>query len=504
MRNIKKILCLISILWFMLLVPKNAYASDSLDRMVPIHNFNFNTDVGSSVIDSASGSTTTGTTTGTNLISGYDGSGKARHFDGSSYISFNDKVIPVGKKTISFKIRKDGIQNVSEYVFSNTYDITNQYGIWAYIYNGKIIFIFHQNETCVKIESSKIVCDNQWHDILFTWDGTKNLNAVKLYIDDMSKPDSTVTSSFTDNNPATCNLYIGSQVNAIHTKLTGDLDEFKVYNNIYVNAPYNVTASTINDSESKPQIKISWCAVAGADNYRIERSDKEDSGYTVVDMKQDASYIDNNVEYGKTYYYRIQALESNVYSDYSKVVSVTPIEKVVTEPIILTATGGDSNITLSWNSVKGAESYIIKRSLKSGGPYDVIVPVKLDAVSVSGSAIVFTDNKDLKKGTTYYYVVSAVNTGGESANSNEVSAILTTDYTNAILEITMTNGNIKEYSLTYLELDSFLTWYDSRSNGTDKSYFRIQKKSNIKPFKARYEYLSYDKIYSFEVKEYDE
>ncbi len=74
----------------------------------------------------------------------------------------------------------------------------------------------------------------------------------------------------------------------------------------------------------------------------------------------------------------------------------------------------------------------------------------------------------------------------------------------AILEIVMTNGTIKEYSLTIDELESFLTWYDNRSDGIGKSYYRIPKKSNVKPFLTRKEYLSFDKIYSFEVKDYNE
>lgn len=73
----------------------------------------------------------------------------------------------------------------------------------------------------------------------------------------------------------------------------------------------------------------------------------------------------------------------------------------------------------------------------------------------------------------------------------------------AILEITMTNGTIKEYSLTNTELEAFLTWYDNRSDGIGKSYYLIPKKSNVEPFLSRKEYLSFDKIYSFEVKDYN-
>jgi hypothetical protein len=74
----------------------------------------------------------------------------------------------------------------------------------------------------------------------------------------------------------------------------------------------------------------------------------------------------------------------------------------------------------------------------------------------------------------------------------------------AILEVVMTNGMIKEYDLTAEELDKFLTWYDDRSNGIGRSYYKIPKRSNVKPFISRNEYLSYDKIYSFEVKDYNE
>ena len=74
----------------------------------------------------------------------------------------------------------------------------------------------------------------------------------------------------------------------------------------------------------------------------------------------------------------------------------------------------------------------------------------------------------------------------------------------AILEIVMTNGTIKEYDLTAQEIENFLTWYDNRSAGTDKAYISIIKRSNVKPFVSRNEYLQFKEIYSFEVKEYTE
>jgi hypothetical protein len=97
--------------------------------------------------------------------------------------------------------------------------------------------------------------------------------------------------------------------------------------------------------------------------------------------------------------------------------------------------------------------------------------------------------------------------GGQFAWGSKVIEIIpdsTTTGNRAILEIVMTNGTIKEYDLTADEIKDYLTWYDDRSDGTGKSYYKIIKRSNVKPFNSRNEYLSFDKIYSFEVKDYND
>ncbi len=172
-------------------------------------------------------------------------------------------------------------------------------------------------------------------------------------------------------------------------------------------------------------------------------------------------------------------------------------------PYLISAIPEDNIVTLNWELVADATSYIVKRSLTPGGPYTTITIT---------SAITYSDT-NVTNGTTYYYVVSAVANEIESENSNEASATTTAstspekppvEGSNAILEIIMTNGQIKEYDLTSAELQSFLTWYDSKSGGAAKAYHVLVKRSNVKPFVNREEYISYDKIYSFEVKEYQD
>jgi regulation of enolase protein 1 (concanavalin A-like superfamily) len=66
---------------------------------------------------------------------------------------------------------------------------------------------------------------------------------------------------------------------------------------------------------------------------------------------------------------------------------------------------------LSWSASSGATSYNIKRSTTSGSGYTTVG-------TATGTS--FT-NSGLTNGTTYYFVVSAVNGTGESANSTQAS-----------------------------------------------------------------------------------
>ncbi|GEM_PF-666557 len=81
-------------------------------------------------------------------------------------------------------------------------------------------------------------------------------------------------------------------------------------------------------------------------------------------------------------------------------------------PTGLAAVAGNGNVALSWSASATATNYYIKRSLTSGSGYIYIG---------TNASLTFT-NTGLNNGTTYYYVVSAVNAYGESTNSTEVSA----------------------------------------------------------------------------------
>src|SRR5438876_618335 len=80
---------------------------------------------------------------------------------------------------------------------------------------------------------------------------------------------------------------------------------------------------------------------------------------------------------------------------------------------LTTSTASTSQINLSWTASSGATSYNVLRSTTSGGPYTSIA---------SGVITTSYTNTGLSAGTTYYYVVQAVDAGGTSANSSPASA----------------------------------------------------------------------------------
>jgi len=166
--------------------------------------------------------------------------------------------------------------------------------------------------------------------------------------------------------------------------------------------------------------------------------------------------------------------------------------KLYYTPTNLTATAGDSKVTLSWTAATSATSYIIKRATTSGGTYTTI------ASGVADTSYVDTD---VVNGTTYYYVVIAVNDYGESENSNEASA--TPQATGkALLLIELVDGLQKEYQLTETEVNAFIAWYNTRAGGTGDPCYIFTKDFNLGPFDSRKDYLVFDKIQNFEVMAY--
>jgi O-glycosyl hydrolase len=176
-------------------------------------------------------------------------------------------------------------------------------------------------------------------------------------------------------------------------------------------APTGLTATAGN-----AQVTLNWTASTGATSYNIYRSTTSggEGGTPYRTGVSTTSFTDTGLTDGTTYYYQVTAVNSGGESPKSSEASATPNLAPPAAPTNVTATAGNTQVTLNWTASTGATSYNIYRSTTSGG--EGSTPYRAGVSSTS-----FTDT-GLTNGTTYFYQVTAVNGGGESPKSSEASA----------------------------------------------------------------------------------
>jgi fibronectin type 3 domain-containing protein len=174
------------------------------------------------------------------------------------------------------------------------------------------------------------------------------------------------------------------------------------------------------------QVMLTWNASTSAASYNVKRTTTSGTGYQTVGSPTTTSFTDPGLTNGTTYYYVVTAVDSAGESGPSSQVSATPAAPAQPPPAptALTATAGNAQVNLTWNPSSGATSYHVKRSTTNGSGY----------AQVGAPTTTSFNDPGLTNGTTYYYVVTALNSAGESANSNQASATPA----NAVADVTIT------------------------------------------------------------------
>jgi fibronectin type 3 domain-containing protein len=384
---------------------------------LPIAQLKFNETSGTTAAD-ATGSNWNGT-----LVNGpvwaAGKSGNALDLDGTNdYVSLPAGVVASSAtSTIAAWVNLDTVSN-----WMRIFDFGSGTSTYMFLSpksgSGKIRFAIKNNGSSEQIiDGTSALATGGWHHVAVTLNGATGT----LYVDGAQVGRNTAMTLKPSDMGSTTQNWIGRSQFSPDPYLNGRVDDFRIYNKALsaseVAALADMFAGPQNLSASANllQTTLSWSAVADATSYNIKRSTVSGGPYTTIATGvTGTSFTDTGVTTDTKYYYVFSAVTSDFESDNSAEASSV----VLAAPQNLTASANLKQVALSWSAVTNATSYNIKRAAASDvGPYTTI------ATGVSGTS--FSDTA-LIPGTTYFYVVSAVNSANESGNSTKASALILT------------------------------------------------------------------------------
>ncbi len=196
------------------------------------------------------------------------------------------------------------------------------------------------------------------------------------------------------------------------------------YNSISSQAEPELPAapsSLAETSLSETTISLGWEDNAGNEQgFKLYRSTSMSSGYREVATlaANTISYVDNNLNAGTTYYYKLLAFNQDGNSDYSPVLAISTLASQAPEepaaPSSLAETSlSETTISLGWEDNAGNEQgFKLYRSTSMSSGYREVATLAANTIS-------YVDN-NLNAGTTYYYKLLAFNQDGNS----DYSAVL--------------------------------------------------------------------------------
>jgi beta-N-acetylglucosaminidase/fibronectin type 3 domain-containing protein/uncharacterized protein YraI len=216
------------------------------------------------------------------------------------------------------------------------------------------------------------------------------------------------------------------------------------------------TIVTAGDSK----VVLKWNAAAGATAYRVYSYNTTAKSYTrlAILSASTLTYTNSGLKNGVKYTYLVRSFNGLRGSAYSTVNHVSAIPIATPK---LTATAGDSKVTLKWNAVTGATFYRVYTYNAATKAYKIIA-------TPTASTLTYT-HTGLTNGTTYTYLVRGFNALSGSAYStvNHVSAIpITTP------KLTATAGDAK-VTLKWNAVTGATEYRLYTYNNTTKAYTRI-------------------------------
>ena len=172
-------------------------------------------------------------------------------------------------------------------------------------------------------------------------------------------------------------------------------------------------------SKSSSSLLVIWKSVSGANGYKVYRSESKNGKYVQIAKVSGkvTEYTDGSRKSGKTYYYKVQALNKvNGYSGCGKYSSVASAQTMKKTAISYVQSVNSKKLKLEWSKVSGATGYQIYRSTSEKGTYTRLA-------EVNAKTTTYTD-KTVKAAKKYYYKVRAIRKKSGKTGYGSFSAIL--------------------------------------------------------------------------------
>ncbi len=147
-------------------------------------------------------------------------------------------------------------------------------------------------------------------------------------------------------------------------------------------------------------VQISYSKVNGIGCYKIYRAPSGSASWTLLSSRTDTTYVDKSVEIGKTYQYKVVAINGSTQCGAvtPKTITITPAKpgSLTVSPITLTS------MKISWTASKNVGGYEVWKSTSSNSGFALAATVSASNTNTTITSLV--------PGTRYYFKVRAYKT----------------------------------------------------------------------------------------------